>query len=61
MDCSMPGSMDSPGKDARVVCYFLLQEIFLTPGANLHFLRGQALSLLLSHQGSPNMGYDNAY
>jgi len=61
MDCSAPGSMDSLGKDTGVVCHFLLQEIFLTQGANLHFLHGQAISFLLSHQGSPNMGYDNAY
>ena len=30
---------DSPGKNTGVVCYALLQGIFLTPGLNLHLLR----------------------
>ena len=29
---------DSPGKNTRVGCYFLLQGIFLTEGSNLHLL-----------------------
>ena len=55
MDCSPPGSPvhgDSPGKNAGVSCYFLLQGIFLTQGLNpgLPYCR-QFLSCL-SHQGS---------
>ena len=37
MDCSPPGSSvhgDSPGKNTRVVCHFLLQGIFSTQGSN---------------------------
>ena len=29
---------NSPGKNTRVGCYFLLQGIFLTQGSNLYFL-----------------------
>ena len=29
---------DSPGKNTKVGCHFLLQGIFLTQGSNLHFL-----------------------
>ena len=29
---------DFPGKNTGVCCHFLLQEIFLTQGLNLHFL-----------------------
>ena len=39
MHCSLPGSSihgDSPGKRARVGCYFFLQGIF--PGINPHLL-----------------------
>ena len=38
MDCSTPGSFcpqDSPGKNTRVDCHFLLQGIFSTHGWNL--------------------------
>ena len=42
---------ESPGKNTGVGCHFLLQEIFLTQGSNLHILPGQADSLL-SHQAS---------
>ena len=38
MDCSPPGSSahgDSPGRDTRVGCHFLLQRIFQTQGLNL--------------------------
>ena len=41
-----------PGKNAGVVCHFLLQGIFLTQGASLnlpHHLHWQANSLPLSH------------
>ena len=37
MDSSLPGSSahgDSPGKNTRVGCHFLLQEIFLTQELN---------------------------
>ena len=38
---------DSPGKNTRVGCHFLLQGIFWTQGSNLHLLH--LLLLLLSH------------
>ena len=47
---------DSPGKNTRVGCHSLLQEIFLTRGSNLcllHLLNWQADSLVPSHWGSP--------
>ena len=44
---------DSPGKNTREVCHFLLQGIFLTQEWNLHLLHWQADSLPLSHLGSP--------
>ena len=37
--------------------HFLLQEIFLTQGLNLHFLNWKADSLLLSHQGRRRTSY----
>ena len=46
---------DSPGKDARAGCHFLLLGIFLTQGSNWSFLNlshWQAGSLPLSHLGS---------
>ena len=45
---------DFPGKNTGVGCYFLLQGIFPTLGSNLCLLHWQAVSLPLSHQGSPN-------
>ena len=45
-----PLSMDSPGKNTRVSCHVLLQEIFPTQGSNwhlLHLLHWQAGSLPL--------------
>ena len=33
-----PGPWDFPGKNTRVGCHFLLQEIFLTQGSNLRLL-----------------------
>ena len=50
---------DSPGKIARVGCYFLLQEIFPTQESNprlLHLLHCQADSLPLSHLESSTEG-----
>ena len=41
---------DSPGKNTRVGCHFLLQGIFQTQGSNLSLLCWQAESLQLSHQ-----------
>ena len=46
---------NSPNKNTGVDCHFLLQEIFLTQGSNLHLLHWQAESLPLSHQGSPKV------
>ena len=46
---------DFPGKNTGVGCNFLLQGIFLNQGSNLRLLHWQADSLLLSHQGSPNI------
>ena len=55
-DCSLPGSSvrGFPGKKTGVGCHRLLQEIFLTQGANLHLLHWQASSLPLSRQGGPS-------
>ena len=52
MDCSPPGSClwDSPDKNTRVGCHFLLQEIFPTQGWNPCLLHWQTDSLPLSHQ-----------
>ena len=50
-----PLSTGSPGKNTRVGCHFLLQGIFPTQGLNLRLLHWQADSLLLSHQGSPQL------
>ena len=47
-----PLSMDSPGRNTGVGCYFLLQGVFLTQESNLPLLHGQADSLPLSHLGS---------
>ena len=44
---------DSPGKNNRVGCHFLLQGIFLTQGSNPHLLHWQVDSLPLCHQGNP--------
>ena len=57
MDCGLPGSSvhgDSPGKNTRVGCHYLLQGIFPTQGWNLPLLcllHWQAGSLPLSHLG----------
>ena len=44
---------DFPRKNTGVGCHFLLQRIFPIWGLNLHLLHQQAVSLPLSHQGSP--------
>ena len=51
-----PLSKGSPGKNTRVDCHALLQEIFLTQGQNprlLRLLRWQAGSLPLTPTGKP--------
>ena len=57
-----PGRLLSPwsfqGKNSRVGCHFLLQEIFPTQGSNpclLYLLHWQVASLPLSHLGSLQM------
>ena len=47
----LPRPWDSPGKNTGVGCHFLLQGMFLSPGANpclLHLLRWQVGSLPLT-------------
>ena len=44
---------DSPGKNTRVGCHFLLQGLFPTQGSNLSLHHCLADSLPLSHLGSP--------
>ena len=51
MDCSPPASFcpwDSPGKNTRVGCHFLLQVIFLTQGENPSLLMSPALAVRFS-------------
>ena len=44
---------DFPGKNTGVGCHFLLQEIFLSQGSNLHLLNYRQIFFLpLSHWGS---------
>ena len=43
---------DSPGKNTRVGCHFLLQGIFPTQGSNLGLLHCRQMLYPLSHQGS---------
>ena len=45
---------DSPGKNTREDCHFLLQEIFLTQGSNPCLLHCQGYSLPLYHLGIPS-------
>ena len=44
---------DSPGKNTRVGCLFLLQGIYLTQGSNPGHLHCRQIIYCLSHQGSP--------
>ena len=56
MDYSPSGSSvhgDSPGKNTRVGCHFLLQGIFLTQGSNACLLYWEADSLLAEPPGKP--------
>ena len=50
--CQAPLSMGFIRQEYWSGLPFFLQEIFLTQGLNLHLLRWQEDSLLLSHQGS---------
>ena len=55
LDCSPPGSSVHGISQASLLVWvanFLLRGIFPTQGSNLCLLHWQALSLLLSHQGS---------
>ena len=59
MDCSPPDTSvdgDSPGKNTRVGCHFLLQGIFPTQGLNLGFLHCRQILYHLSYRGSPKLG-----
>ena len=56
MHCSPPGSSvhgDSPGKNTRVGCYALLQDIFPTQGSNPGLPNCRRILYHLSHKGSP--------
>ena len=39
----LPSPWDSPGRNTRVGCHFLLQRIFLTQGSNLRLLLGRRI------------------
>ena len=55
MDCSPPGSSvhgNSPGKNTRVGCHFILQEIFPTHGSNPGPLHCRQILYRLNYQGS---------
>ena len=61
MDCGLPGFSvlgDSPDKNARVGCHALIQGILPTQGSNPSLKPSppalQVISLLLSHQESPD-------
>ena len=58
MDCSPPGSSvrgDSPGKNTRVGCHALLQEIFLTQGSNPGLPHCRWNLYHLSHRENPRI------
>ena len=50
---------DSPGKNTKVGCHFLLQGIFSTQGTNPDFLHCRQPLNCLSHQGSHQEEYWN--
>ena len=55
MDCSPPGFTvhgDSPGKNAGVGCYAILQGTFPTQGLNPGLMHCRRILYCLSHQGS---------
>ena len=49
----LPWQQDSPGNNATVGCYALLQGIFLIQRLNLRLLHCQASSLPLTPRGNP--------
>ena len=53
--CKGPLSMRFPRQEYWSGLHFLLQGIFLTHWSKLSLLHWQAVSLPLSHQGSPNV------
>ena len=58
MDCSLPGSSvhgDSTGKNTRMGCHALLQEIFPTQGSNPGLPHCRQILYHLSHQGCPRI------
>ena len=55
--CQVLCPWNSPGKNTGVGCHFLLQEIFLTQGLNLHLLHWQADSLSTEPPGKPTDVY----
>ena len=62
--CQAPLPWDSPGKNTRVGCRALLQDIFFTQGSNprlLLFLCWQAVSLPLTPPGKPICVYTYIY
>ena len=52
MECSLgsPAHGDSPGKNTRVDCHFVLQGIFPTQGSNPGLLHGRQILYHLSHR-----------
>ena len=59
-----PRPRDSPGKNTRAGCHFLLQEVFLSQASNrglLCLLHWQEVSLPLSHPGSPSPPFWTSY
>ena len=55
MNCSLPDSSvhgDSPGKNTRVGCHFLLQGIFLMQESNPGLLHCRQILYQLSYKGS---------
>ena len=64
MDCSTPGSSvhrDSPGMNARVGCYAVLQGIFPTQGSNPGLLHCRWILYQLNYQESPVINLQRPY
>ena len=53
MDCSLPGSSDSPGQNTGVGCHGLLQGIFPAQVLNPGLPHCRQILDCLSHEGSP--------
>ena len=51
--CQLLCPWDSPGKNTRVVCHFLLQGIFWTQKSNLGLLHCRQILYWLNYEGSP--------